>query len=141
VESVRAWIGSPIHGLAADDANMAFLRLRNGLHATIVHAGYRSRGVEKCEVEVTGTDGMLRFDSYSNRVAVDRDGAYAPISVDRVDPFTEELKNLVAAIQGREELRVAPAWGRHILEVLLAAEESSRSKREVPITSRVLSAA
>jgi phthalate 4,5-cis-dihydrodiol dehydrogenase len=141
VESVRAWIGSPFHHLPADDANMAFLTLRNGLHATIVHAGYKTRGVDKCEVEVTCTNGMLRFDSYSNRIAVDHDGAYEPIEVQRVDPFTEELKNLVGAIQGREELRVPPRWGRHILEVLVAAEESSRTGREVPVTSRVLTPA
>src|SRR5207253_1927070 len=49
VASVRAWIGSPFHDLSADDACMVFLQLRNGLHAAIVHTGYRSRGVEKCE--------------------------------------------------------------------------------------------
>jgi predicted dehydrogenase len=123
--------------VSADDANMAFLHLRNGLHATIVHAGYRSRGVDKCEVEVTCTDGMLLFDSYSNRLAVDQDGAYARIEVQRLDPFAEELKNLVGAINGTETLRVSPAWGRHIVEVLLAAEESSRSGREVEIRSGV----
>jgi phthalate 4,5-cis-dihydrodiol dehydrogenase len=134
VASVRAFIGSPIHHLPADDANMALLQLRNGLYATIVHAGYRARGVEKCEVEVTCSDGMLRFDSYSNRLAVDKDGAYVPIEVERVEPFTEELKNLVGAIRNQEPLRVTPAWGRHIVEVLLAAEESSRSGREVAIS-------
>ena len=72
VESVRAWIGSPFHHLPADDANMVFLKLRNGQHATIVHAGYKTRGVDKCEVEIPCTNGFLRFDSYSNRVAVDR---------------------------------------------------------------------
>jgi len=133
VASVRAWIGSPFHHLAADDANMALLQLGNGLHATIVHAGHRGRGVDRCEVEVTCTDGMLRFDSYSNRLAVDADGVYAPIEVQRVEPFTEELKNLVGAIRGTEPLRVTPAWGRHIVEVLLAAEESSRTGREVAI--------
>jgi phthalate 4,5-cis-dihydrodiol dehydrogenase len=136
VESVRAWIGSPFHQLPVDDANMVFLTLRNGLHATIVHAGYRARGVEKCEVEVTCTNGMLRFDSYSNRVAVDRDGAYQPIEVERVDPFAEELENLIGAIRGTQPLRATPAWGRHIVEVLLAAEESSRTGREIGITSR-----
>jgi predicted dehydrogenase len=141
VESVRAWIGSPFHHLSADDANMAFLQLRNGRHATLVHAGYKTRGVDKCEVEVTCTDGMLLFDSYSNRLAVERDGAYAPIEVQRTEPFAEELKNLIGAIQGREVLRVAPRWGRHIVEVLLAAEESSRTGREVTIQSRVLGAA
>jgi predicted dehydrogenase len=141
VESVRAWIGSPFHHLSADDANMAFLQLRNGRHATLVHAGYKTRGVDKCEVEVTCTDGMLLFDSYSNRLAVERDGAYAPIEVQRTEPFAEELKNLIGAIRGREALRVAPRWGRHIVEVLLAAEESSRTGREVTIQSRVLGAA
>ncbi|MGI9149122.1 MAG: Gfo/Idh/MocA family protein [Chloroflexota bacterium] len=133
VESVRAWIGSPFHHLPADDANMALLKLRNGRHVTIVHAGYRGRGVEKCEVEVTCTDGMLRFDSYSNQLAVEQDGAYVPVEVRRVEPFTEELRNLVGAIRGREPLQVAPAWGRHIVQVLLAAEESSTTGREVAI--------
>ena len=131
VEAVRAWIGSPIHGLPADDACIAFLRLRNGLHVNITHAGYKRRGVEKCEVEITCTDGMLRFDSYSNRIAVDRAGVYEPIELTAVDPFTEELRNLVRAIRGAEPLRVPPSWGRHIVRVLLAAEESARAGREV----------
>ena len=45
------------------------------------------------------------------------------------------------AIAGRDSLRVPPAWGRHIVEVLLAAEESSRTGREVEITPRALSPA
>ncbi len=133
VASVRAMIGSPFHQLPADDANMAFLQLRNGHTATIVHAGYKTRGVDKCEVEVTCSNGMLRFDSYSNQLAVDHDGAYQPIDVQRTEPFAEELKNLIGAINGTEQLKVTPAWGRHIVEVLLAAEESSRSGREVVI--------
>jgi len=139
VESVRAWIGSPFHNLPADDANMAFLQLRNGKHAIIVHAGYRTRGVDRCEVEVTCTNGMLRFDSYSNQLAVDQDGSYAPIVVQRKEPFAEELANLVGAINGNQELRVPPVWGRHIVEVLLAAEESSRTGREVAVSPTGLS--
>jgi phthalate 4,5-cis-dihydrodiol dehydrogenase len=135
VESVKAWIGSPIHGIAADDANMALLTLRNGRHATIVHAGYAGRGVEKCEVEITCSDGMLVFDSYSNRLAIEERGRYVPIEVQQVDPFTAELHNLVAAINGEEQLKVTPAWGRHMVEVLLAAEESSRTGREIEIQS------
>jgi phthalate 4,5-cis-dihydrodiol dehydrogenase len=139
VASVRAWIGSPFHNLSADDANMAFLQLRNGKHATIVHAGYKTRGVDRCEVEVTCTNGMLRFDSYSNQLAVDQNGAYVPIDLERKEPFAEELANLVGAINGTQELRVPPVWGRHIVEVLLAAEESSRTGREVAVTPTGLS--
>jgi phthalate 4,5-cis-dihydrodiol dehydrogenase len=133
VESIRAWIGSPFHSLSADDACMAMLRLRNRLAVSITHAGYRERGVERCEVEVTCTDGMLTFDSYSNRLEVDRDGVYEPLRVERVEPFEAELRNLVCAIRGEEDLRVPPRWGRHIVEVLLAGEESSRSGREVSV--------
>jgi phthalate 4,5-cis-dihydrodiol dehydrogenase len=135
VESVKAWIGSPIHGIPADDANMALLTLRNGRHATIAHAGYAGRGVEKCEVEITCTNGMLVFDSYSNRLAVEDKGRYTSIDLQPVDPFTAELHNLVATINAEEQLKVTPAWGRHMVEVLLAAEESSRTGREIEIHS------
>jgi predicted dehydrogenase len=133
VKSITAWVGSPFHGLSADDASMAMLQLTNGLHATIAHTGYRDRGVERCEVEVSCAGGMLLFDSYSNRLFVDRGGAYEKVAVEPVDPFTAELRNLVCAIRGEEDLRVPPSWGRHIVQVLLAAEESARSGREVAV--------
>lgn len=136
VESVKAQIGNPFHGAAADDANIAFLALRNGQSATIMHTGYQARGVDKCEVEIACTNGMLKFDSYSGWIQVDRDGAYEPVEVTRHDPFTAEMRNFVGAIQGRERLGVTPTWGRHIVEVLLACEESSRTGREVRIASR-----
>jgi predicted dehydrogenase len=136
VESVKAYIDNPFHRVPTDDAAMALLQLRNGRYATIVHTGYRRRGVNACEVEVTCTDGMVKFDSYSNRLAVDQDGAYVPLEVERIDPFAAEMANLVGAIQGRERLGVTPAWGRHIVEVLNACEESTRIGREVRIQSR-----
>lgn len=133
VAAVKAWIGAPFHNIPADDASIALLELRNGQHATIMHAGYKQRGVGKCEVEIVCTDGMLTFDSYANRLAVEQDGKYEPVAVEAVNPFSAELRNLVGAIQGREELAVSPAWGRHIVEVLAACEESSRSGCEVRI--------
>jgi predicted dehydrogenase len=136
IESVKAQIGNPFHGGAADDADIAFLSLRNGQSATIMHTGYKARGVDRCEVEIAGTNGMLKFDSYSNWLQVDRDHKYEPVEVTRRDPFTAEMRNLVGTIQGRERLGVSPAWGRHIVEVLLACEESSRSGREIRIQSR-----
>ena len=80
---------------------------------------------------------MLKFDSYSNQLAVDHDGAYQAVEVQRLEPFAEELRNLVGAINGTEGLKVTPGWGRHIVEVLLAAEESSRSGREIFLPQRV----
>ena len=59
----------------------------------------------------------------------------------RLEPFAEELRNLVGAINGTEQLKVTPAWGRHIVEVLLAAEESSRTGHEVAIRQPVATTA
>ena len=90
---------------------------------------------------MTCTNGMLKFDSYSNQVAVEHNGAYQPIEVQRLEPFAEELHNLVGTINGTEQLKVTPAWGRHIVEVLLAAEESSRTGHEVAIRQLVSASA
>jgi predicted dehydrogenase len=133
VTAVKAWIDTKFHDIKADDTNMALLQLKNGSYATIVHAGYAGRGVDKCEVEITCTDGMLRFDSYSNRLAVDKDGKYEPEEITRLNPFTQEMRNLVGAINGTEELRITPQWGRHIMAVLEACEESSKTGREVQV--------
>ena len=133
VVAVKASITTQFHDIKTHDANMALLQLKNGSYATIVHAGYSRRGVDKCEVEITCTEGMLRFDSYSNRLAVAQDGQYAPEEITRLNPFAEELKNLVGAINGTEELRITPQWGRHIMAVLEACEESSKTGREVQV--------
>jgi phthalate 4,5-cis-dihydrodiol dehydrogenase len=118
VKSVKAYIDNP--------------------YAAIIHTGYKDRGVNRCEVEVVATNGQLKFDSYANWVQVDQDHKFVPVEVERTDPFTAEMRNLVAAIQGREKMAVTPQWGRHIVEVLEACEESSRSGREVRIQTRGL---
>jgi phthalate 4,5-cis-dihydrodiol dehydrogenase len=133
VVAVKATIATRFHDIKTDDADMALLQLRNGNYATIVHAGYKDRGVGKCEVEITLTNGMIKFDSYSNMLQVDDNGQYKPIALERVNPFTAELHNLVGAIRGTEELKVTPEWGRHIMEVMYACEESSRTGKEVRV--------
>src|SRR5205814_10432353 len=55
VVAVKAYIDNPYHGLKTDDAELALLQLRNGQYASIVHTGYKNRGVNKCEVEVACT--------------------------------------------------------------------------------------
>ncbi len=136
VVSVKGLIKTAFHDskdLKTDDTNMALLQLKNGTYATIVHTGYANRGVSKCEVEISCTDGMLLFDSYSNSLAVDKDGKYDPIILTPTNPFAEELKNLVGTIKGIETLKITPQWGRHIMAVLEAVEESSRSGHEVQV--------
>ncbi len=133
VATVKAWIGNPIYKLQADDSSMALLQLKNGTHCTIVHAGYRN-GVGKCEVDILGTEGMLKVDTYGSRLWVSENGEFAPVEVQKHDAFTCEMTRFVEALQTGAELPVPISWGRHMVEVLCACEESSRTGREVVLS-------
>jgi len=133
VAAVKAWIGNPIYHLKTDDSSMALLQLKNGTHCTIVHAGYQ-RGVQKCEVDILGTAGMLKVDTYGSRLWADQEGKFEPVEVQRHDAFTYEMTKFVEALHGGGELPVPTSWGRHMVEVLCACEESSRTGREVVLT-------
>lgn len=133
VAAVRGWVGNPIHGAAADDASVAYLTLKNGLVVTLFHAGFKRRGKDQCGVEIVLTDGMIEFDSYSNRLQVAGEGAYEERPVERVNPFVAEFARMIDSITTGAPLAVPPAWARHIVAVMLAAEESGRTGREIVI--------
>ena len=133
VAAIRAWIGNPIHAAAADDASIAYLHLKNGLAVTLFHAGYK-RGYDQCGVEIALTDGMLEFDSYSNRLRVAEHGQYVSREPELVNPFVSEFARMVDAIRTDSPLAVPTAWARHIVAVMLAGEQSGRTGREVQIS-------
>jgi predicted dehydrogenase len=134
VTAVRGWVGNPIHRAAADDASVAYLHLKNGLTVSLFHAGFKNRGADQCGVEVVLTDGMLEFDSYSNRFRVAGNGMYEDRPVERHNPFVVEFGRMVDSITSGVSLAVPAAWARHIVAVMLAAEESGRLGREVTIS-------
>ena len=133
VAAVRGWVGNPIHNAAADDASVAYLHLKNGLTAILFHAGFKDRGNDQCGVEIVLTDGMIEFDSYSNRLQVAANGSYEARPIERVNPFVVELSRMVDSITTGAPLAVPTAWARHIVAVMLAVEESGRRGREVVI--------
>jgi phthalate 4,5-cis-dihydrodiol dehydrogenase len=133
VAAVRGWVGNPIHNAAADDASIAYLHLKNGLTAILFHAGFKDRGNDQCGVEIVLTDGMIEFDSYSNRLQVAANGSYEARPIERVNPFVVELSRMVDSITTGAPLAVPTAWARHIVAVMLAVEESGRRGREVVI--------
>jgi len=132
VAAVKAWIGNPIYHLKADDSSIAFLQLKSGQTITLMHSGWK-KGIDRNEVEIVGTDGMMRVDTYGQRLWLAEGGEYAPVEVVRQDAMTVEMTQFVAAIQNGGELPVPIEWGRHIMKVLVACEESSRTGREVVI--------
>src|SRR5215212_8003937 len=98
VAAVRGWVGNPIHNAAADDASVAYLHLKNGLSVSLFHAGFRQRGNDQCGVEIVLTDGMIEFDSYSNRLQAAGNGRYEPRPVERINPFVAEFARMVDSI-------------------------------------------
>lgn len=133
VRAVKGWVGNPIHGGQADDASIAYLELDNGAAVTLFHAGYR-RGIEQCGVEILLADGMVEFDSYSNRLQVAEDGRYAQRELQPGNPFVAEFGRMVDTILTGAPTAVPNGWARHIVAVMLAAEESGRTRREVRIS-------
>jgi predicted dehydrogenase len=133
VQAVTGWVGNPIHGIAADDASIAYLRLRNGLQATLFHAGFKTNGVDQCGVEIVLSGGMIEFDSYAHRFRVAENGQYVEKPVEKVSPFVVEFGRMVDSLESGAPLAVPTAWARHIVAVMVAAEESGRTGREVVI--------
>jgi predicted dehydrogenase len=133
VAAVRGWVGNPIHNAAADDASVAYLHLKNGLTVSLFHAGFKQRGNDQCGVEIVLTDGMVEFDSYSNRLQVAGNGSYEARPIERANPFVVEFARMVDSITTGAPLAVPTAWARHIVAVMLAVEESGRLGREVII--------
>jgi phthalate 4,5-cis-dihydrodiol dehydrogenase len=145
VQAVKAKVGSPIFGLSASDMGAAFLEFENGLVATIAHVGYRE-GVNRFEAEITGTHGQLRLGgsgSGTEPLWISREGAWAeapvaPLELSlregaqiRSPVFAAQLQEFARSIHDEREPSIPGEYGRHVVAVLEACEESSREGREV----------
>ncbi|MCL6650212.1 MAG: hypothetical protein K6U89_18020, partial [Chloroflexi bacterium] len=154
VVAVKAMVGAYFFDQPATDAGMAILQFRNGVYAALAHAGYRDHfGVERFEAEITATQGQLRFDG--RRLWRSRDDRYVEVQVPDVLPplrpeftpagGTESPQALLApspilalqmaafadSILNNTEPPVTGEYGREVVRVLNACEESGRTGREV----------
>src|SRR5262249_1717026 len=108
--------------------------------ATIMHAGYRD-GVQRFEAEITGTEAQMRVGG--RQLWISRAGAWeevtppAPAIACRpgCDPpsaaFGLEVTDFARAILDGRERAGTGGYGAEVVGVLVAAEESSASGREV----------
>jgi predicted dehydrogenase len=132
VVAVKAFIGNPLLKQAADDSALAFLQHANGLCSTVAHAGYQA-GNERWEGEFVCADGMLKLSTFPPNAGlwVARSERYEPVDVAPNDPFGLEFELFARSILDDTPEPFTPAYARHVVEVLLAAEESARTGREV----------
>ncbi len=138
VTAVKAWIGNPMVKQKADDSCVVMLDFASGIHAVFTHTGYaKETGGEWSEGEYILSGGMLRVNSRMNAgVWTATDGHYEPVPLDDVPTgtgFTGEITDFAHSILTGAPAPIGPDYARHIMAVLLAAEKSSETGREVVI--------
>ena len=134
--SVSASIGTRAHYQAGDDSATAFVRYKNGLAGVAVVVGYAD-GAPNMGSEVICANGTLRFSQHGGKyVQVGHGEIWKDVPYD--DPPTEmhnEWKAFAEAIEQNIEPPTHGHWGRGIMEILFAAEQSSIRGREVMLES------
>jgi phthalate 4,5-cis-dihydrodiol dehydrogenase len=143
VVAVKAMVGTYFFDVPATDTGMALLEFANGVHATLQHCGWK-QGVNKFEGEITGTEGQLRLTV--KQLWRSRDGQYEEVPVEAAPPplkpdwpadrspgatFGNQLAAFVDAIHTGDEPAVSARYGREVVRILEASEESARRGREV----------
>ncbi len=137
--AVKARIRAYMHFQAADDTATAMIDYANGVSGIVVTLG-TSRGVETPgSIEVHGTQGRLVVVFGTNEapdgtVRVGQDGAWRTIVPEERDAFGEQYRDFVRAIASGLRPLTSSRYGRHIMEILVAGEESSITGREVRLS-------
>ena len=134
--SVSAAIGTRAHYQAADDHGTAFIRYKNGLAGVAVAVGFRD-GAPNYLCEVICANGGLRFSQHGEKqVLVGRGDKWEPVPFDDTPAqMTNEWKAFAECIAQDIEPATHGEYGRHIMEILFAAEESAITGREVMLES------
>ncbi len=134
--SVSASIGTRAHYQGGDDSATALIRYKNGLAGVAVSIGYAD-GAPNYECQVICANGSLRFTEHGEKyVKVGKSDRWEDVEFD--DPPTgmhHEWKSFAEAIERDIEPPTHGAWGRHIMEILFAAERSAIAGREVALDS------
>jgi predicted dehydrogenase len=139
VVAVKAMVQTRFHPIAADDTALAYLQFADGTAATIAHTGYKDHpgaGVDHIggEIIITCTEAQLKIVDRARlyrSVAGEKGGAWQEVEVERIDTTTAELRALIHNIVNDEPETVSVEQARHIVAVMAACEESSRTGREV----------
>ena len=134
--SVSAAIGTRAHYQASDDSATAFVRYKNGLAGVAVSVGYAD-SAPNYECQVICANGSLRFSQHGEKfVKVGKGDKWEDVPFE--DPPAQmhnEWKAFAEAIGRDIEPPSHGEWGRHIMEILFAAEQSAITGREVVLES------
>jgi predicted dehydrogenase len=139
VTGVSAQFATRFHDQQADDVGLVFLRYANGAAGSIVSTGY-SMGAPKHLTELTCTRGMVNID-YTGGVMIGRDEEWRLIPESRPgddwmhDALVNEWRAFLHSIETDTPSPVTAEFAFHIMDVIFAAEQSSRVQQEIKVAS------
>ncbi len=137
VTSVSARLMTRFHDQQADDAGMLFLRYGSGAVGTIVSTGY-AQGAPKHLTELTCTKGMMNID-YVSGVSIGRNERWQVVPDTADDNWmhtalVREWRAFSNAVESGAPSAVPGDYARHIIAVILAAQQSSTTGREIALS-------
>ena len=131
---VKARIGTKSHYQAGDDYGVAFVDYKNGVPGIAIAIGYRD-GAPNYQSEIICARGGIRISGSGDRfVAVGRGNEWTRVPFE--DPpagMTAEWHAFARSIEEDLEPPTSGEWGRHIMEILFAAERSSITGQQVTL--------
>ena len=136
VSSVCAQLDTRFFDQAADDVGLIFVRFCNGSFGTVVSTAYR-HGAPKHLTELTCTSGALNIE-YGAGVVIGKGEKWTPVPDSGSDAWMHEAlahewSAFLRAIEEDTEEPVPGPFARHIMEVVFAAEDSSRQRTEIAL--------
>jgi predicted dehydrogenase len=136
VVQVFAQLATRFHDQPADDLGMVSLKYANGAMGTVVSTGYRI-GATKHWTELTCTKGMVNID-YAAGVMIGRDEKWqlVPNSASSNwmhEAIVAEWRAFLAALENNGTMPVTGEFGRAMMQVAFATEESSQSGTAIRI--------
>ena len=134
--AVSAVMGTRAHYQASDDTSTALVRCKNGVAGVAVACGYANGG-PLFESHVIGANGSLKFSQHGEKfVRLGTGEQWEEVPFDEPPAeFFHEWQSFATAIEQDLEPPSDGMWGRQVMEILFAAEQSSISGREVVLES------
>ena len=130
--SVKARQSTSMHYQGADDTTTAFVQFANGVPGLLLVVG-SAHGCSNDGVEAHCALGQIEYD-VRGKVRVGVDNEWRDVEHDGSDGFMEQYRHFVESVTAGVRPQTSSHYGRHILEILVAAEESSITGREVHLT-------
>ena len=134
--SVKAVLGTHMHYMHGDDTATALIRYANGVAGVVILVEHERGPQDTASIDVHGTRGRLQvhFDTAEHPggvVRVGQDGVWRELDIVSINDFAEQYRDFVTAITTNDRPPASSAYGRHIMEILFAAERSSATGGEV----------